>query len=38
VHGAGDLFADLLKTADQPRWQLLLRALLDPMALRAFAK
>jgi hypothetical protein len=34
----GDLFGDLLKAADQPRWRLLLRAVLDPLALRAFAK
>jgi hydroxymethylpyrimidine pyrophosphatase-like HAD family hydrolase len=38
VHGVGDLFTDLLKAADQPRWRLLLRAVLDPMALRAFAR
>jgi hydroxymethylpyrimidine pyrophosphatase-like HAD family hydrolase len=34
----GDLFANLLTAADQPRWRLLLGAVLDPMALRAFAK
>jgi hydroxymethylpyrimidine pyrophosphatase-like HAD family hydrolase len=38
VQGAGGLFEDLLKTADQPRWRLLLRAVLDPMATRAFAR
>jgi hydroxymethylpyrimidine pyrophosphatase-like HAD family hydrolase len=36
--GVGDLFADLLKAVDRPRWRLALRALVDPMALRAFAK
>lgn len=34
----GDLFTDLLKTADQSRSRLLVRAMLDPMALRAFIK
>jgi hypothetical protein len=38
VQDARDLFDDLLKAADQPRWRLLLRAVLDPMAFRAFAK
>jgi hydroxymethylpyrimidine pyrophosphatase-like HAD family hydrolase len=33
-----DPFADLLEAADQSRWRLLVRAMLDPMALRAFAK
>ena len=35
---ASDLFGDLLTAADLPRWRLLLRAVLDPMSLRAFAK
>jgi hypothetical protein len=38
VTGGRDVFADLMTVADQPRWRLLLRAMLDPMALRAFAK
>jgi hydroxymethylpyrimidine pyrophosphatase-like HAD family hydrolase len=38
VAGGGDVFANLMNAADQPRWRLLLRAVLDPMALRAFAK
>lgn len=32
------LFGDLLTAADQPRWRLLLKALLDPMALQTFAR
>jgi len=38
VRGAGGLFERLLKAADQPRGRLLLRAVLDPMATRAFAR
>lgn len=32
------LFGDLLAAADQPRWRLLAKAMLDPMALQTFAK
>jgi trehalose-6-phosphatase len=31
-------FGDLLATADQPQWRLLLKAALDPLSLRTFAK
>ena len=33
-----NLFGELLAAADQPRWRLLLKALLDPIALETFAK
>jgi hypothetical protein len=31
-----NLFLDLLKLADKPRWSLLMRALLDPMSVQTF--
>jgi hypothetical protein len=34
----GELFFDLLEAADQSRWSLLFRALMDPKALRVFVK
>ena len=36
--GTGDLFQELLEVADHGRVGLLLRALLDPMALEAFVR
>jgi hypothetical protein len=36
--GAESFILGLLKTADKNRWTLLLRALLDPMAMEAFLK